>query len=79
MRNNLIINFECSRCGGLLKMSSIVGGRTQAGDGQPQPPTGATLLRAGTVRVEPCETCVEPIRRLGHQIADLLKFLTRDP
>lgn len=73
MRNNLVLRFECAKCGRLLTLVEQSDRKYHATDtDRPHLPTGATLLNAGIIKVEPCQNCVEPSRRHARQLADAL-------
>ena len=76
MRTHLVLNFECAKCGSVLDMPGEILPPVRARD-TPSLPTGADIVRAGVVKVNPCLTCVEPARGAIRDIRHGLDVLWR--
>lgn len=67
-REFLVTKLVCAKCGTNLSLSDETpqgAGRYSEGE-----PTGASMLRQ-VVAVEPCQPCMEPLRKLKDALATL--------
>lgn len=69
MRQFLVSKFACSECGTLLSIES--GKSSNYAEGQP---TGSEMVES-VVLVEPCSTCLRPMREMKEAVKTLIGVL----